>query len=147
MVKRGMLFILGFRPILIGYLMNFLMMKFNLYGLSIQAMSILFAIYWYHVGLNSYKLWDSMLGSIMSTNVIGLMSLLLLIAQMIILNQYSLSLFGILPQMYFLSIMPLVVLVDVFNIFNHVMTLYGLCFLFMIALFYLGYRRGMHISH
>jgi len=136
-MKKLMLFFIGFIPLPLGYIMNFLMMtvyfdKVLPYG----SIGIVFLIAWFGMGLATYHFTDSDKEAVVIVHLFGFIDLLLILFQEVILKHYLSNQIGISSQFFYL---PLVNLAGKFTFFSsRVYWIYMVAFALMCIAFYLG---------
>lgn len=146
MKKLKLLFLSG-SPFVIGYLLNYVMMRFNLYGTSVVMMSVLFLVYWFFVGSISTKYTESIRESILIGNSFAIVSIILIIFQEVVMGRYMFNVIGTAPQMFYLVTLSLVSKLENVLLFfmpSHYMWMaYSLAFGLMILVYYKGYTVRM----
>ena len=97
-MKRVLLILIGLIPLILGYLLNYLM-----FISMIPLFIIYFAVWiiWFIAGLISIKLVDRKTESILLLNTPAFLFLLLVLYQEIILSQYWPNLIGVIPQLFY----------------------------------------------
>ncbi len=136
-MKKLMLFFIGFIPLPLGYIMNYIIMavyydKVLPYG----AIGIIFLIAWFGLGLITYHLADSDKEAIVIVHLVAFVDLLLILFQEVVLKHYWYNQIGIATQFFYL---PLVNIAGKFAFFFHrIYWIYVVAFAFMCIAFYLG---------
>lgn len=132
-----MLFLIGFIPLPLGYIMNRLMVsvyydKVLPYG----AIGIVFLIAWFVLGLATYNFIISDREAIVIVHLFGFVDLLLILFQEVILKNYWFNQIGTATQFFYL---PLVNVAEAFTFFSsRIYWTYVVAFVLMCAAFTLG---------
>ncbi|GGA60095.1 hypothetical protein [Ornithinibacillus halotolerans] len=106
-IKKIILFLLGFTPLLLGYVMNSWMMENLDKVLPLKLIGFLFLAFWLLIGLVSNKLETSLVQSFVIAHLPALLMLLLIMYQEWIVDAFWSNLFGLAPQFYFIPLMNL----------------------------------------
>ena len=136
-MKKIILFFIGFIPLLLGYIMNYLMMtvyydKLLPYG----AIGIIFLIAWFGLGLITYHFANSNIEAMVIAHLFGFIDLILIIFQEVILKHYWSNQIGIITQFFYL---PLINIAGRFVFLStRVYWIYVVAFVLMCIAFYLG---------
>lgn len=139
-IKKMILFLIGFIPLILGFLMNSWLMENQDSVLPFKLIGLLFLAFWVTVGFMSYKFEITLLKSSVVAHLPALLMLLFIMYQEIILGQYWSNLFGTATQFYYLPLINVSSsLVGVFWSSSKGLWLACLiAFLFMLASYYLG---------
>lgn len=76
---RFKLLLLSATPFIIGYLLNFAMIKFNWYGRIVLIISLIFSVYWFWIGCKSYDYVKTVKESILIGNSFVIISLIFIL--------------------------------------------------------------------
>jgi len=97
-MNKLILLLIGIVPLLLGYLINYLMFigMMPLYIIYIAAWII-----WFIAGMYSIKLIDKRIVSILILNIPAALFLLLVLYQEVVIGQYWLNIIGLLPQLFY----------------------------------------------
>lgn len=138
---------LGAVPFLFGHLISYAMMEFNWYGLSTRIIGVLFLVLWYWFGYKSYDWSESLESSVLLGNAFAIISVLLIMFQELILHRYMSNMFGYTSQMFFLPGFSITAIIES-SVFFFIRTRFlwmshCFCFIVMIALYILGYKKRM----
>ncbi|WP_207644245.1 hypothetical protein, partial [Abyssisolibacter fermentans] len=134
---------LGASPFALGFLLDFVMRKFDWYGITILIISILFFIYWFFMGYISINYTKSVLESILIGNSFAFISIIIIIFQMIFLGRFMFNIFGILPQMFYLNSLRVTSILSLFIPIHNMSVTFVLSFILMIAVYYFGYNMRL----
>ena len=136
MKKLIILNLLGFIPLFIGIIMNYIIMQDVI--LSFNLIGFIFIILWIFIGYKTEGIEETPGKSSISIHMPGAFALILVLFQEIILGQYWLNLLGLLSQLYFL---PLISLGSYFTFWTpRIWPVYIVAFLLMIGSYYIGIR-------
>lgn len=142
-MKKLKLLFLAASPFVIGYLLNYIMIRFNLYGTSVVMIRILFFVYWFFVGSISTKYTESIRESILMGNSFAIVSIILIIFQEVVMGRYMLNIIGTAPQMFYLGTLSLTSKLENILLFfmpiHYMWMTYSLAFVLMILVYYKGY--------
>lgn len=142
-MKKLKLLLFSVSPFIIGYLLNYGMIKFNLYGAIVSIISILFFAYWFFAGYKSYDYIKTAMGSIFIGNSFAIVSILLIIFQEVVLGRYMFNIVGFAPQMFYLPMIRFTVWVERILLFfvttHYVWVTHALSFILMMSIYYAGY--------
>lgn len=139
-MKKIIIVLMSITPLFLGYLLNHLMMKYDIYGFKVDLFSVIFYFYWFCFGYLTGKFATSAKEGILLGNVLGIICTALIIGQMILIERFSTGYLGMLPQMYFLPSISIIVRLDILNIIHNGTNFLYAGFAFMILVFYLGFR-------
>lgn len=140
--QKGMFLLFAGSPILIGYGMDLMMVKWNWYGLSMTLISALFSIYWSYGGYYSYENTKSRLKANLLGNSIAIVCIGLILVQAIVLNRLLPNFLGAVPQLFFLPVIRLTALLRQIFFFlpiNSTYSILGGSFLLMLLFYNIGY--------
>lgn len=142
-MNRFKLLLLSATPFIIGYLLNFAMIKFNWYGMIVSIISLMFFVYWFWIGYKSYDYVKTVKESILIGNSFAIISLISILFQRHIHRIFMSDIVVFAPQMFYLPMVRLTSWIQrtlLFFISTHYMisTFVFSCIL-MIALYYIGY--------
>lgn len=126
-MKKIVLLLVGFLPLLFGYLLNYLMMNGNI---PLLLINIAMLIIWFFVGMFSIKLVDKKIESLLLLNAPAFIVLLLLLFQEIVLGQYWFHPVGMATQFFYLSVLKLAL--SITSMLHRVFYAYIIAFLFML---------------
>ncbi len=146
-MNRRMLILISVLPILLGYLINYLIMRFAWGGLLGILIPLGFYLLWTLVGYFSAHQHQRFIVNLLYAHGMAFFCLLLIIIQHSILQQVPLNLWGVLPQMYYLPMIslaamlakPLLFFIEIFRFEFFVIP----AFLMMIGSFTIGYRMKL----
>lgn len=99
-MKKLKLLLFAVSPFIIGYILNYLMIKFNWYGLIISIISIAFCVYWFFVGYKSYDYTKTKKESILLGNSFAILSIIVFMFQTLVMERI-----GFAPQMFYLPVL------------------------------------------
>lgn len=140
-MKKSILISMSTIPLAIGLVLEFLMVNYDYYGIGVNLIGVVLLIGWFFIGKYSLKRPEETLKSIIFGNLLGLISLTIILASLIIEGQYPSGVLGRIAQTYFLPIVALTARLDVMNLFKSVTSIICLGFTLMIAAYYLGIRK------
>lgn len=141
-MKKFLLIVLSIVPIPMGFLMDYLIRVYDLYGMSIYLMSFLVILLWCGLGFLSSKVCNHPIEALFLGHFAGIFCMVLILVQFIAIGHFSLSWVGIFPQMYFIPTMGLVALIDVFSWVQSMLMFFIVNLAVMMIVYYLGYRIG-----
>lgn len=134
-------------PFVIGYLLNYAMVKYDWYGTIISIIGILFCTYWFFLGYKSYDYVKTTRESILLGNCFAIISIILIIFQVVFMGQFMLNVVGSAPQMFYLPIIRVSSWLEenlLFFISIHDMVFtFIVSFVLMIGIYYTGYSMRL----
>ena len=132
-------------PLIIGYLLNYAIYKFDWYGTILSIISILFCVYWYYVGYKSYDYSKTIKESLLLGNCFAIVSIVLILFQLLVLKRFSFSIIGSAPQMFFLPMIRVSSWVENIVLFftpYRISTVnFVISFILMMGIYYAGYKK------
>ena len=140
-MKKLILFLLGFIPLVLGFLMNSWMMKNQSSILPFNLIGIFSLAIWTFIGYKTYEVGKPLLESAIIVNLPAFLALLLNLVQEIILGRYWFNVFGVATQFFYL---PLISLSSTFTFWSpYLWTVYIVGFILMFVSYYMGgyFRR------
>jgi hypothetical protein len=145
MMKKYWLLLFAITPIGIGYLHNYLFL--NSYSNALHTIfSVIFIIYWFIVGYISPKFTKSAKEGLLLTNSFAIICIVLIIIQEVIVGRYFLNIFGMAPQMFYLSTIQISTILEnkvLFFVTTHYMWMTCLLsFVVMILIYFAGWKVG-----
>lgn len=146
-MKRLKLLFYAISPLIIGYLLNATITKFNWGGNEFFMVSILFFVYWFFAGYLSTQDAKSAIESVLIGNSFAMVSIILILIQSLILKSDLPNIIGTAPQMFYLPTLSLATKIEgvlLFFITPH--TVWQICifaFILMIAVYYAGYSAKL----
>lgn len=146
-MKRLKLLFFSLSPFVIGYLLNYAMMKYDWYGTIISIIGILFCTYWFFVGYKSYDYVKTTRESILLGNCFAIISIISIIFQVVFMGRFMLNVVGTAPQMFYLPIIRVSSWVEIILLFfitnlDMIFT-FILSFVLMIGIYYTGYSMRL----
>lgn len=144
-MKKTNILLLGLMPIIVGYLINYLIMNFNAYGLPLDIISIIFLLVWFYFGYVTGKAIKSKMQGMLLANGVGILCGLLIAGQMLALGRFAKGYLGLLPQMYFLPTVSIASILDVFHLIHNFAYIYYFALIIMMTVFYLGLRKSQKL--
>lgn len=137
-MKKLKLLLFAVSPFIIGYILNYLMIRFNWYGLIISIISIAFCVYWFFVGYKSYDYTKTKKESILLGNSFAVLNIIVFIFQRLVMGRI-----GLVPQMFYLPMLRVsswIQIILLFFVSTHSMGVtFILSCLLMIIIYYAGY--------
>lgn len=106
-MKKVTLFLLGFIPLALGFIMNSWMMKNQNSILPFKLIGVIFLLFWIFLGLKTSEFEETPVKSAIIGNSPAILMLLLIMFQEIILGRFLLNMVGIVSQFYFLPLINL----------------------------------------
>jgi hypothetical protein len=107
-MKQWILFILGFIPFPVGYLINHMILNsFPVYELFYTIVSLVFLGIWFLVGMFLYHLAGTKIKAAVIANCPAFIVLLLVLFQEVILGRYWMNFIGLAGQLYYLPLLSL----------------------------------------
>ncbi|HHX28283.1 MAG: hypothetical protein ACOX5Q_10375 [Bacillota bacterium] len=104
-MKKWLLFLVGFIPLALGYVMNHAMMAFPSVALPYGTIGIVFLIAWFGLGMATRRLLDSDRKALAIVHVAGFVALLLLLYQEAIQGYYWANQVGTATQFFYLPVL------------------------------------------
>ena len=148
-IKKLTLFILGFIPLVLGFMMNSWILENQESVLPFKLIGFVFLAFWVIVGFIGFKFERTLLKSVVIAHLPALLALLLIMYQ-IISGQLWSNVF-LAAQFYYLPLMNISAAVD--GIFSFLLSWdngLGLAsitaFLLMFAAYYVGYSLNKHLT-
>lgn len=137
-MKRIVLLVIGFLPLALGYLLNYLLYAFPNTNFSVVALIFSFAllITWFLFGKLSVKWIRSKHSAIIYLNLAAILTLLLILYQEIILRQYWPNLLGLSAQYFYLPLLTPAFLLT--PMFHSVYSAYICAFILLLVASYIG---------
>lgn len=138
----------GLCPFVIGYLLNYILLAFNLYGVVSFVIGILFFLYWGFIGYISYNYVKSAISSFILGNSFAIIGLVLIIFQEVALKKYWPNIIGMAPQMFYLPTLSITYKIEQTFFFvpiHYIWVSYCLSFLLMALVYCWGYSINMQI--
>ena len=140
-MKKLILLFCSASPFLLGYLLNYVTVKFDLYGSIILAISLSFTIYWFFIGYASASFIKSPIKSIVIGNIFAIADIILILFQELVLDRYFPNAVGTYTQMFYFPMLSVAFKVE--NML-HLPLSYGwmgyiLSFILMLSVYYMGY--------
>jgi hypothetical protein len=148
-MNKSKLLLFSVSPLLIGYLINGLMMEFGWYGMSMSALAVLFAAFWFYGGYRACECADTRHEANLFANGFITLDLFFIALQLVLLGHFLTNQLGFVSQMVFLPILRISAIVRSLLFFlpmSDMLGIFILSWLVMILLFNLGFslrkRRG-----
>lgn len=139
-MRKIILLLLAVLPFGMGYLLNYIIIKFDWCGSSI--ISLLYFFYWFYVGRISVKYTKSAVESIIIGHSFAIITIVLIVFQEIFLGRYLPNLIGFSSQMFFLPALSLTSTFSNWLLMNAIWEICILTFFIMILVYYLGYKSN-----
>jgi len=142
--EKFLLFALS--PLVIGYLINVLIMKSGLYGMSMMFLSLLFAAYWIYGGYRSIEIFSSRWEANLWGNGIAAIDFSLIVVQLLIFRRFLPNEFGFATQMFYLPVVRISAMVRSVLFFlpaSDMLGIFLISFLVMCLLYNIGYSLGL----
>lgn len=142
--EKFLLFALS--PLVIGYLINVLIMKAGLYGMSMMFLSLLFAAYWIYGGYRSIEIFSSRWEANLWGNGIAAIDFSLIVVQLLIFRRFLPNEFGFATQMFYLPVVRISAMVRSVLFFlpaSDMLGIFLISFLVMCLLYNIGYSLGL----
>ena len=139
-MKKLVLFLIGFIPFVLGFLMNSWLMQNQNSVLPFKLIGILFLIFWVLVGFITCKFGKTPLKSAVIINLPAFLTLLIIIYQDIVLEQYWSNIVGSATQFYYLPLINISSSLEMFLPLPtlHIWSVCLIAFLLMCASYYIG---------
>ena len=146
-MKKRTLILISALPIPLGYIMEFLIMKFAWAGLMSLIISTGFFLLWIYIGQQSVSKKRPFITSLLYAHSIAIVCLALILIQHSTLQNVPQNLLGLIPQMYYLPMLyltssivtPLLFFIEVLRFEYFVIP----AFLLMLCSFTIGYRMKL----
>lgn len=138
-MKKLLILIVGFSPLLIGYGINLILynnMNTNL-GTVLNLISVLFFLYWGVLGFVFYKFTGTKHSTLIICNLPAFIALILMIFQEVINQKYWANFVGFATQFFYLPALRVGTIVTP-NFLHYLWQTCVVSFVLMIAIFYLG---------
>lgn len=139
-MKKIILFLLGFIPFGLSYLMNRWMMANQDSVLPFKLIGILFIAFWIFIGIITNKFAETPLKSTMLANAPALLVLILLMYQEIIQGYHWTNFIGTSTQFYFLP------LLNISALFTRRMPFVGVTYIVAFLLMIVSYSLGSYLN-
>ena len=136
MKKLIILNLLGFIPLFIGIIMNYIIMQDVI--LSFNLIGFIFIILWIFVGYKTEGIEETPAKTSISIHIPAAFALILVLFQELILGQYWFNILGMLTQLFFL---PLISIGSYLTFWTpRIWPVYIVAFLIMLGSYYIGIR-------
>ena len=136
MKKLIILNLLGFIPLFIGIIMNYIIMQDVI--LSFNLIGFIFIIFWIFIGYKTEGVEETPAKTSISIHMPAAFALILVLFQELILGQYWFNILGMLTQLFFL---PLISIGSYLTFWTpRIWPVYIVAFLLMIGSYYIGIR-------
>ncbi len=133
--KNLLLILFGFIPLMLGFLINWLIMNFQTTIIPFNIIGYIFLIFWFFLGFISYKFQKNIAFSLSLIHLPIFLALILNLYQEIILGEYFSNTLGICTQFFFLPTLN----ISVSFLTNYLWQSYIVGFIFMCFSYYAGY--------
>jgi len=145
-MKKQTLILLSTIPLVLGFILEFLMKNLNFFGIGFNLMGIILLFIVFAIGKKSVEGSTKALEAILLGNFLGFVSLAIILVSVLLKGQYPTGLIGRIAQNYFLPLIGLTARLDVFNMFKSVTAIIAVSFALMLIFFHLGQRKGIHLK-
>ncbi len=137
-LKKLYLFLLGFIPLGLGCIINWLITQFPNSALPFGFIAIGFLLFWGFIGFQTYIFKESALISICIVNLVGLSALIFNLYQEIILGHYLGNLLSICAQLFYLPILNISYTLTFWS--GRVWSAYIVGFFLMCLVYFIGFK-------
>ena len=146
-IKKMTLILLGFIPLVIGFIMNSWILDNPDSVLPLKLIGFIFLAFWVIVGFIGFKFERTLLKSVVIAHLPALIMLLLIMYQEVILGQFWSNLLGMATQFYYLPLVNISAsVVGVFSFLFSGMKGLGSASLIALLLMFAAYYVGYYIN-
>jgi len=136
-LKKAILLLIGLSPVLVGFLLNFLIMRLPM---PMWFVGIIMLFIWFLAGKRSVELVEKRMEAVLLLNAPAFVVLLLLLFQEIVLERYWSSIIGIATQMFYLPFLGLSFFIG--SVFHRIFYAYIFAFILLLPVSFYGRIKG-----